>query len=73
MTKTGDRASPLEKDEKDKENKPVVEDRSISNRPVDAHRMGQKSNLGLPPGISTDEAIDPGRMTPEAPATDDES
>lgn len=46
--------------------------RTVGNHPADPNALTTKMSL-LPPGIEPDEAIDPGRETPDAPPVDDRS
>lgn len=46
--------------------------RTLGNHPVDPNSLPSKIT-GLPPGISPEDAVDPGRATPGAPPVDDRS
>lgn len=61
MSPTSHKPDELAKPEKNESGKQKPQERTVGNHPADPNRMGAKWNL-LPPGISDEDARNPGAM-----------
>lgn len=61
MSPTSDKPDELSKPEKHEPGKQKPQERTVGNHPADPNRLGADWNL-LPPGISDQDARDPGNM-----------
>ena len=62
------------RDDDAQRNKPATDtaqDRTLTNRPADPNAA--TTDLQIPPGIKPEDAVDPGRATPDAPPVDNRS